>query len=398
LAKIASAANPSGNPLFNDTFVNTIAADAIAAKAASAGAMQQKIFGKTIVFTQTKRDADELVSGGVFKSLSAQALHGDVAQKQRDATLSAFRAGAFNVLVATDVAARGIDIPEVDLVIQYEPPRDVDTYVHRSGRTGRAGRKGTSILLFTPREARDIVRIERSLGHGFKFDLTGPPTQEAALVAASRTSALACSAIPESTAAHFQEAAAALLSNEDSEPVDIIAKCLAAISKRTGSVESRSLLTGEKGFRTVQMNSDGEQRDGRGISTGDVMFAVSKLTGQARAEKMGEAEVDEEGEESFSLEEASMGFPYNCDVGKISTFRESNMACFDLADEDAAGLIAFSEKVGGIKGFTFSTLDSLPVERNQLQMRGSNQGGGGRGGGYRGGRQGGGGGEKMIHL
>lgn len=168
LAKIASAAGPTDNPLFNDTYVNTIAADAIAAKAASSGAMQQKIFGKTIVFTQTKRDADELVSGGVFKSLTAQALHGDVAQKQRDATLSAFRAGAFNVLVATDVAARGIDIPEVDLVIQYEPPRDVDTYVHRSGRTGRAGRKGTSILLFTPREARDIVRIERSLGHGFK--------------------------------------------------------------------------------------------------------------------------------------------------------------------------------------------------------------------------------------
>jgi len=141
LAAIATAA--PADSLFNDTFVNKIAADAIAAKAASSGAMQQKIFGKTIVFTQTKRDADELVSGGVFKSLTAQALHGDVAQKQRDATLSAFRAGAFNVLVATDVAARGIDIPEVDLVIQYEPPRDVDTYVHRSGRTGRAGRKGT---------------------------------------------------------------------------------------------------------------------------------------------------------------------------------------------------------------------------------------------------------------
>ena len=69
--------------------------------------MQQKIFGKTIVFTETKREADELVSGGVFKSLTAQALHGDVGQKQRDATLNAFRAGAFNVLVATDVAARG---------------------------------------------------------------------------------------------------------------------------------------------------------------------------------------------------------------------------------------------------------------------------------------------------
>jgi len=82
-----------------------------------------------------------------------KALHGDVGQKQRDATLNAFRAGAFNVLVATDVAARGIDIQNVDLVVQFSPPRDADTYVHRSGRTDLAGKKGTSSLLFDPRKA-----------------------------------------------------------------------------------------------------------------------------------------------------------------------------------------------------------------------------------------------------
>ena len=86
---------------------NPIAAAAALKKSKSNHAMQQKVFGKTIVFTETKREADELVSGGVFKSLTAQALHGDVGQKQRDATLNAFRSGAFNVLVATDVAARG---------------------------------------------------------------------------------------------------------------------------------------------------------------------------------------------------------------------------------------------------------------------------------------------------
>ena len=86
---------------------NPIAAAVALKKSKTNQAMQQKIFGKTIVFTETKREADELVSGGVFKSLTAQALHGDVGQKQRDATLNAFRSGAFNVLVATDVAARG---------------------------------------------------------------------------------------------------------------------------------------------------------------------------------------------------------------------------------------------------------------------------------------------------
>jgi ATP-dependent RNA helicase DDX21 len=147
----------------DDEPVNKIAAAANAKRKKTNNAMQQKIFGKTIVFTETKREADELVSGGVFKSLTAQALHGDVGQKQRDATLAAFRAGAFNVLVATDVAARGIDIKDVDLVVQFDPPRDVDTYVHRSGRTGRAGNTGVSVLLFGPYQQRDIVRINAIL-------------------------------------------------------------------------------------------------------------------------------------------------------------------------------------------------------------------------------------------
>jgi superfamily II DNA/RNA helicase len=94
--------------------LNPIAYAAGKKKLKTNNAMQQKIFGKTIVFTETKRAADELVSGGVFKSLTAQALHGDVGQKQRDATLNAFRAGAFNVLVATDVAARGY-VPRKDV-------------------------------------------------------------------------------------------------------------------------------------------------------------------------------------------------------------------------------------------------------------------------------------------
>jgi ATP-dependent RNA helicase DDX21 len=204
--------------------------------------MQQKIFGKTIVFTETKAECDELVSGGVFKTLTAQAIHGDVAQKQRDSTLAAFRAGAFNVLVATDVAARGIDIKDVDLVIQLNPPRDTDTYVHRSGRTGRAGAKGISVVLFQQNQARDIVRMEKSLGHGFKFELIGPPSMEAALSAAAKTSAVACRSVADETVGYFKDAANSLLASTD-DPADIVARCLAAIARRTVSVESRSLLT-----------------------------------------------------------------------------------------------------------------------------------------------------------
>jgi ATP-dependent RNA helicase DDX21 len=289
-----------------DEHHNAIAAAARAAKSKTSGAFQQKLFGKTIVFAETKAECDELVSGGVFKTLTAQAIHGDVAQKQRDATLNAFRAGAFNVLVATDVAARGIDIKDVDLVIQFQPPRDNDVYVHRSGRTGRAGAKGISVLLFQPNQARDIVRIERSLGHGFKFDLQGPPSAEAALNAAAKTSAIACQSVADETAEYFKEAASTLLANTDGSPEDVVARCLAAIARRTVQVESRSLLTGESGYATVEMTNS----RGRNVSPGDVMFTVGKLARMSR-------------EEGGDLQ-------FDSDIGKIQTNFETGSAVFDM--------------------------------------------------------------------
>ena len=233
-------------------------------------------------------------------------MHGDVGQKQRDATLAAFRAGAFNVLVATDVAARGIDIQDVDLVVQFDPPRDVDTYVHRSGRTGRAGKKGVSVLMFGRQQQRDIVRIERDLSHGFKFDLAGPPSIEAALRALAKTSAVACSGVPDETSQHFKEAAIALLKDNDAE--DVVARCLAAISKRTTEVLSRSLITGDLGFATVEMSNS----RGRPVSPGDVMFTVGKLSRMSRGE---------EGEGSLI---------FDSDVGKIQANPETGIAFFDM--------------------------------------------------------------------
>ena len=351
---------------------NAIAAAFKANKDKSNSALQQKIFGKTIVFTETKRECDELVSGSVFKTLTAQAIHGDIGQKQRDATLAAFRAGAFNVLVATDVAARGIDIKDVDLVIQFHPPRDTDTYVHRSGRTGRAGAKGISVVLFQQNQARDIVRMEKSLGHGFKFELLGPPSTEAALGAAAKTSAIACKSVADETAVHFKGAADALLASTD-DPSDIVARCLAAIARRTVQVESRSLLTGEAGFATVEMTNS----RGRPISPGDVMFTVSKLA------RMSQKDAGD--------------LTFDGDVGKIQTNRETGNAVFDMGVEDAKKLVGFSADIDA-GGAVFSIMKELEIERGrdfgQTYGRGGRGGRGGgrygRGGGGRG--RGGGGG------
>ena len=358
------AAQESDDEEDEDHFgTNEIAAAAAAKRKSSNHAMQQKIFGKTIVFTETKREADELVSGGVFKCLTAQALHGDVGQKQRDATLAAFRAGAFNVLVATDVAARGIDIKDVDLVIQFDPPRDVDTYVHRSGRTGRAGQTGISVLLFNPNQQRDIVRIERDLGHGFQFELSGPPSIESALRAAAKTSAVASTSIPDETTQYFKDAASSLLKTED--PETVVARCLAAISRRSTDVQSRSLITGEEGLATVEMTNS----RGRPVSPGDVMYTVSKLARMSR----------KEGGDGFESE-----------VGKILANAETGIANFDMDVEDAKKLVEFSKSVDA-GGAEFTILESLEVERgrNFGRMAPGRGRGGGRFGGQGGGRFGG---------
>ncbi|XP_062188048.1 DEAD-box ATP-dependent RNA helicase 53-like [Phragmites australis] len=122
--------------------------------------------GKCIVFTQTKREADRLayVMG---RSYPCQALHGDISQNQRERTLSGFRDGRFRILVATDVAARGLDIPNVDLVVHYEIPNTSELFVHRSGRTARAGKKGSAILMYTYEQTRAVRVIEQDIGCRF---------------------------------------------------------------------------------------------------------------------------------------------------------------------------------------------------------------------------------------
>lgn len=117
-----------------------------------------------LVFCNTKRETQELANHLQRKGFSALALHGDMEQKDRDRTLVLFSSHCASVLVATDVAARGLDIESLDLVINYQLARDPEVHLHRIGRTGRAGSRGMACTLFTEREAHKIERLEKYLG------------------------------------------------------------------------------------------------------------------------------------------------------------------------------------------------------------------------------------------
>ncbi|MBR4531679.1 DEAD/DEAH box helicase [bacterium] len=119
---------------------------------------------KAIVFCRTKLEVDELSTFLVARGFNAKALHGDLDQSQRNQVMSSFRKGMIDILVATDVAARGLDIADVSHVFNYHIPFNAKSYIHRVGRTGRAGNKGIAITLVTPSEFRNIRRIEKNVG------------------------------------------------------------------------------------------------------------------------------------------------------------------------------------------------------------------------------------------
>ena len=115
----------------------------------------------SVVFCNTKKQVDELVQGLQGRGYFAEGLHGDLKQEQRDRVMRAFRTGRTDILVATDVAARGIDVDDVEAVFNYDVPQDDEYYVHRIGRTGRAGREGKAFNLVVGKEVYKLREIQR---------------------------------------------------------------------------------------------------------------------------------------------------------------------------------------------------------------------------------------------
>ena len=124
---------------------------------------------QALVFTATKRSAEDLSGSLVGRGFAAGALHGDMRQRERNATLQHLRDGRMRVLVATDVAARGIDVPGISHVINFDVPRQAEDYVHRIGRTGRAGRPGVAVTLLGHGERHLVRSIERYTGSALRI-------------------------------------------------------------------------------------------------------------------------------------------------------------------------------------------------------------------------------------
>jgi superfamily II DNA/RNA helicase len=132
--------------------------------------------GLALVFVRTKHGADKLVKKLVRLDIAAAAMHGNMSQNARERALKRFETGKVSTLVATDVAARGLDIDDITHVINFDPPHGDDDYVHRVGRTGRAGRSGTGVTFVLPEQQIDVGKLAGRLGHSAAFAASGMRT------------------------------------------------------------------------------------------------------------------------------------------------------------------------------------------------------------------------------
>ena len=203
---------------------------------------------KTIIFTQTKAETDELAQYLSSQGHSAEAINGDLNQSQRERVISRFRGGQVTTLIGTNVAARGLDIPEVDLVVHYRLPNDPEAYQHRSGRTGRAGRAGTVILLHGPGEKRELSRLENTIER--RFERAIPPTPDSIQAAKLSNVLTNARAQSDEDKATWQEVAQAIIDAKDNETLAGLLTLMLG-----GAPAPRSLLTGEENWVTLEIGA-----------------------------------------------------------------------------------------------------------------------------------------------
>jgi len=204
--------------------------------------------GKMLIFVDTKTECAQLSSHPMVALRAVRTLHGDINQQDRAAILDSFRSGTCKILIATDVAARGLDIPGVDVVVHYRPTKRIDSYIHRSGRCGRAGNKGTSICLIAPEDTHLIRSIEKTIKSELvEFPL--PTNEDIHQVNMSSVLSMLTST-PETSLQNYIPQANELLEKE--EGPRLFAAALSVLAGKS-SAGDFSLLTGMNGFATIEV-------------------------------------------------------------------------------------------------------------------------------------------------
>ncbi|KAJ3039812.1 Nucleolar RNA helicase 2 [Rhizophlyctis rosea] len=316
--------------------------------------------GRTIIFVETKGECNELSLNDKLAAMGTQVIHGDVVQKQRETAMQGFRDGKFKCLITTNVCARGVDIPEVDLVINCEPPTDVETYIHRSGRTGRAGKSGVCVTFYKPAQEYLLQNISRRAGVAFTKVGAPQPFDIVAARAADTLDTIKTDVDPK-VLSYFTQTATEILTHFNDDAVQALSATLAMICNTTKPLPPRSLMSANEGFYTLLFRVEQKIRN-----VGYVRAIVQRtFPGLTYEDTFG-----------WRLTKDEMGVVVDVNSEKVEI------------GEEGEGLRVAGVRWEGVKGVTLEVAKELP----ELQERvgGGGGGGGGQGGGYGGGNRNGG--------
>ncbi|KAL5963543.1 Nucleolar RNA helicase 2 [Taenia solium] len=336
---------------------------------------------RCIVFCEKKKDADELAAHSAMTN-DCHVFHGDIPQEKREFILQKFREGKYKTLLTTNVAARGLDIPDVELVIQCAPPATAEDYIHRSGRTGRAGRSGTSICFYTMKQRQQLAYIERGAGIVFKR-ISAPTPNDIVDVWASELSQI-FSEIPESTWSTFLPAARRLVEAIVSQKNTELGKTLKKQKKSKG-----------KDDKETEIVQNGHSDVPASIYERALCCALAKIAGKMKTI------------ESRSVLTAHAGLTaFRLDLPQHRTAHKKGL-CYSLLskqlDSNATESIRNLAFIKGRRGFVFDVPDDKAevIESTWINSNGEPvleklteipelepemdelNGGGGRGGGFR---------------
>lgn len=234
-----------------------------------------------VVFGRTKRRVDELTRGLQARGYNAAGIHGDLSQNKRMSVLKRFRKGQLDILVATDVAARGLDISGVSHVYNYDIPQDPDSYVHRIGRTGRAGQNGMSVTFVTPNEIGYMKEIEK-LTRKQMMPLR-PPSDEEAFKGQLSAANKKVVELLEGDLSKYTDGASKLL--DDYSAVDLVAALLKDLSKDSESIKVK--ITPEKPlpFKGKHGSHRGNRRSNRSRSSNNRNHNSNRRNSNSRGGK-----------------------------------------------------------------------------------------------------------------
>ena len=216
-------------------------------------------FKRSIIFCNTKKMVDELTENLKNRGIQAEGLHGDMTQKQRDFVMNRFKNGGLEILIATDVAARGIDVDDLEAVFNYDIPQDIEYYVHRIGRTGRAGKEG---MAFTFAYGRDLYKI-RDIERVCKTKMTEQKIPKASQIMAIKIDKLlqtAADKAGESDLTGLQEKLEDKLAELEADPMEI----LTALVKMQVGEDLQEIVAEEPGKRKHGHRDGSERKDRKG--------------------------------------------------------------------------------------------------------------------------------------